>query len=58
MTKLWAVYGTVDHRARQVLVLTQLADDAFAATDDPVNDMGWNDGGPEPEARGSTPDPP
>jgi hypothetical protein len=57
MTKLWAVYGMVDHRVGQVLVLTPLANDAPAATDDPIKDVEWNYAGPKAEARGSTPDP-
>lgn len=39
MTRLWAVYGTVDHRLGQVLVLTQSVDAARRTADDAVDEV-------------------
>jgi hypothetical protein len=52
MTRLWAVYGTVEHRAGQVLVLTQFADATRQTADEAVNDVEGNDES-ETEAPGS-----
>lgn len=41
MTRLWAVYSTVDHRPEQVLVLTQSVDATRRTADDAVNDVEW-----------------
>jgi hypothetical protein len=50
MTKLWAVYSTVDQRPGQVLVLTQSVDATRRAADDAVNGVEWivGDGDVEP----------
>jgi len=55
MTKLWAVYRTADHGARQVLVLTQCADAARDTTDDPEGDGEGNGDAIDAEPRGSIP---
>ena len=57
MTRLWAVYGTVDHRPGQVLVLTQFADATRRAAHDLANDVEWPDDENEAEAPGAIPIP-
>ncbi|MBA2590865.1 MAG: hypothetical protein H0U97_00845 [Gammaproteobacteria bacterium] len=41
MTRLWAVYSTVDHRRGQILVVTQSVDATRRTADDAVNDVEW-----------------
>ena len=53
MTRLWAVYSTVDHRPGQVLVLTQSVDTTRRTADDAVNDVEWIDGDGEVAPPGS-----
>lgn len=53
MTRLWAVYKTVDHRPDQVLVLTQSVDATRRTADDAVNDVEWIVGEGEVELPGS-----
>jgi hypothetical protein len=50
MTRLWAVYGTVEHRAGQVLVLTQFADATRQTADEAVDDVEGIDDESETEA--------
>jgi hypothetical protein len=53
MTRLRAVYSTVDHRPEQVLVLTQSVDATHRTADDAVNDAEWIVGDGEVEPPGS-----
>jgi hypothetical protein len=54
MTKLWAIYRTADNGAKQVLVLTQLADTARDTTD-PEDGAEWDGDAIEEEPRESMP---
>jgi hypothetical protein len=52
MTRLWAVYTTVDHRPGQVLVLTQSVDATRRTADDAVNEVECTVGDGEVEPTG------
>ena len=56
MTRLWAVYSTVDHRPGWVLVLTQSVDATRRMADDAVNEGECTVGDGEVEPTGIDPE--